>query len=177
MTSSSEEETHHKQRAFISSSSTPHICLMARGMKKSDVSDDDSSPSHELMELVRSQEVAITKLVKTNEELKEKLTSSSSNYNDLAARFDELIKENDKLMSKVELLEKAKTTSSNVSTSFQKKPKMDASTSCIDLIDKSCSPCCNETCAKNVVVDSCDDLIAQENDELKSKRLIGSRST
>ena len=41
--------------------------------------------------------------------------------------------------------------------------RVDASTSCIDLIDESCSNTCNE----NVVVESCDDLIAKENDELK----------
>jgi hypothetical protein len=41
--------------------------------------------------------------------------------------------------------------------------RVDASTSCIDLINESCSNQCNE----NVVVQSCDDLIAKENDELK----------
>ena len=48
-----------------------------------------------------------------------------------------------------------------------------ASTSCIDLIDESCSnPCnekCNEKCNDNVIVESCDDLIAKENDELKQE--------
>ena len=42
---------------------------------------------------------------------------------------------------------------------------VDASTSCIDLIDESCSNPCNE----NVVVESCDDFIAKENDELKQE--------
>jgi hypothetical protein len=41
--------------------------------------------------------------------------------------------------------------------------KVDASTSCIDLIDESCSPYCHE----NVVVETCDYLIGKENDELK----------
>ena len=51
--------------------------------------------------------------------------------------------------------------------------KGDASTSCIDLIDESCSNPCNEKCNENVVVESCDDLIAKENDELKEvKRLM-----
>ena len=45
--------------------------------------------------------------------------------------------------------------------------KVDTSTSCIDLIDESCSNPCNEKCNENVVVESCDDLIAKENDELK----------
>ena len=47
-----------------------------------------------------------------------------------------------------------------------------ASTSCINSIDKS-NPC-NEKCYENVVVESCDDLIVKENDELKQevKRLM-----
>ena len=45
--------------------------------------------------------------------------------------------------------------------------KVDASTSCIDSFDESCSNHCNEKCYENVIVESCDDLIAKENDELK----------
>jgi hypothetical protein len=41
--------------------------------------------------------------------------------------------------------------------------KVDASTSCIDLIDESCSPSCKE----NVVVETCDYLTGKKNDELK----------
>ena len=43
--------------------------------------------------------------------------------------------------------------------------RVDASTSCIDLIDESFSNPCNE----NVVIEFCDDLIAKENDELKQE--------
>jgi hypothetical protein len=43
--------------------------------------------------------------------------------------------------------------------------KVDASTSCIDLIDESCSPYCNE----NVVLQTCDYLIGKKNDELKQE--------
>jgi hypothetical protein len=43
--------------------------------------------------------------------------------------------------------------------------KVDASTSCIDLIDESCSPSWNE----NVVVETCDSLIGNKNDELKQE--------
>jgi hypothetical protein len=43
--------------------------------------------------------------------------------------------------------------------------KVDASTSCIDLIDESCSPSCNE----NVVVEKCDCLIGKKNDDLKQE--------
>ena len=45
--------------------------------------------------------------------------------------------------------------------------RIDASTSCIDLIDESCSNPCNEKCYENICVESCNDLIAKENDELK----------
>src|SRR6185436_15410885 len=46
------------------------------------------------------------------------------------------------------------------------------STSCIDSIDESNS--CNEKCFEDIVVESCDDLITKENDELKQEvqRLI-----
>ena len=39
--------------------------------------------------------------------------------------------------------------------------KVDASTSCIDLVDESCSNPCNEKYYETVVVESCDDLIAK----------------
>ena len=42
-----------------------------------------------------------------------------------------------------------------------------ALTSCFDLNDKS-NPC-NEKCYENIVVESCNDLIAKENDELKQE--------
>jgi hypothetical protein len=42
---------------------------------------------------------------------------------------------------------------------------VDASTSCVDLIDESCSPSCKE----NVVVETCDFLIGKKNDELKQE--------
>ena len=47
--------------------------------------------------------------------------------------------------------------------------KVDTSTSCIDLVDESCSNSCNEKCYKNVFVESLDDIIAKENDELKQE--------
>ena len=47
--------------------------------------------------------------------------------------------------------------------------RVDASTFCIDLIDESYSNSCNEKYYENVVVESYDDLIAKENDELKEE--------
>jgi hypothetical protein len=43
--------------------------------------------------------------------------------------------------------------------------KVDASTSCIDLIDESYSPSCND----NVVVETCDCITGKKNDELKQE--------
>ena len=42
-------------------------------------------------------------------------------------------------------------------------------TSYIDLIDEFCSNLCNRKCFQNVVVESYDDLVAKENDELKQE--------
>jgi septal ring factor EnvC (AmiA/AmiB activator) len=169
MTSSSDEEIHHKPCTFLSLSSSSHICLMAKGMNDSDVSDDDSCPSiHELVDLVRTQEVAITRLLSKNKELKGKLASSSSNYKELAEKIDMIIDQNNELTKKIELLEQTITIYKKASKSIIE-TKKDASTSCIDLIDESSSPSCNEICVENVVVETCDDLIAQENEELKQE--------
>ena len=40
--------------------------------------------------------------------------------------------------------------------------RVDASPSCNNIINKSCSNSCNEKCLENVVVESSDDLIAKE---------------
>jgi hypothetical protein len=102
---------------------------MAKGMSDSDVSDGDSCPSiHELMDLVRTQEVAITKLLSKNKELKDKLASSSSNYKELAKKFDMIIDQNDELTKKIELLKQTKISSKTTSKSIFESKK-DASTS------------------------------------------------
>ena len=71
MTSSSDDEIHHKPRTFLPSSKSSNICLMAKGMSDSNASDDNSCPSlHELVDLVHPQG-AITKLLSKNKKLKE----------------------------------------------------------------------------------------------------------
>ena len=52
-------------------------------------------------------------------------------------------------------------------TKINKSLETKLSTSCIDSIDESNS--CNEKCFEDVVVESCDDLIAKENDEFKQE--------
>jgi hypothetical protein len=90
-------------------------------------------------------------------------------YEYLLCKFKLLCKECDDLKSKLESNE-TKTSNSfelNESSIPCAIPisKADASTSCIDLIDDSCSPSCNE----NVGVEKCDCLIGKKNDELKQE--------
>jgi hypothetical protein len=93
----------------------------------------------------------------------------ATNYEQLLCKFKLLRKECDELNSKLESKE------TKTSNSFELDElsipyaipisKVDASTSCIDLIDESCSPSCNE----NVIVDTSDSLIGKKNDELKQE--------
>jgi len=80
-----------------------------------------------------------------------------------------LSEKHEELKLKIESINDAndflKTKYSTPSTSSNS--KVDASTSCLDLIDES-NPS-NEKYFKNVVVESCDDLIAKENEELKQE--------
>jgi hypothetical protein len=85
------------------------------------------------------------------------------------SKFKLLSKECDELKSKLESNETK--TSNSFELDESSIPcaipiyKVDASTSCIDLIDESCSPSCNE----NVVVETCDSLIGKKNDKLKQE--------
>jgi hypothetical protein len=93
----------------------------------------------------------------------------ATNYEHLLCKFKLLSKECDELKSKLE--RKETKTSNSFELDESSVPcailisKVDASTSCIDLIDESCSPSCNE----NVVVETCDSLIGKKNDELKQE--------
>jgi hypothetical protein len=92
-----------------------------------------------------------------------------TNYEHLLCKFKLLSKEYDELKSKLESNE------TKTSNSFEPDEssipcaipisKVDASTSCINLIDESCSPSCNE----NVVVETCDSLVGKKNDERKQE--------
>ena len=89
------------------------------------------------------------------------------NYEDLLCKFKLLSKEHEELKLKIESI---KNETNDFLEMEQSIPcaipisKVDASTFCIDLIDESCSNPCNEKCYENIVVESCDDLIAKEND-------------
>jgi hypothetical protein len=91
----------------------------------------------------------------------------ATNYEQSLCKFKLLSKDCDELKSK--LVSNETKTSNSFELDESSIPcaipiyKVDASTSCIDLIDESCSSSCNE----NVVVEICDYLIGKKNDELK----------
>jgi hypothetical protein len=93
----------------------------------------------------------------------------ATNYEHLLCKLKLLSKECDELKSK---LESKETKTSNCFEPDESSipyaipiSKVDASNSCIDLIDESCSTSCNE----NVIVETCDSLIGKKNDELKQE--------
>ena len=151
--------------------SSSNTCHMAKGMD-SNVSDDDSdSPSiKDLLDLVHEHQRVIRKQsreIKNLNALNDLNVSLATNYEDLLCKFKLLSKEHEELKSKFERI-------NNINDFLEMKQsmpntnsnsKVDASTSCFNLIDES-NPC-NEKSYKNVVVESCDNLIAKKNDELK----------
>ena len=130
---------------------------MAQGMEN-DVSDDDSdSPSYdELLDLVHEHQKVIKKQSQKCSALNDLNATLATNYDDLLRKFQLLDKEHEEIKLKIESITK-------INNSLETK----LSTSCIDSFDES-NPC-NEKCFEDVVVESCDDLIAKENDELKQE--------
>src|SRR6185312_14095285 len=103
--------------------------------------------------------------------LKDLNASLATNFENLMCKFNLLSKEHKELKLKFESindtndsLELKQTISCAIPIS-----RIDASTSCTDLFDESYYNPCNEKCNENVVVKSCDDLIAKENDKLKQE--------
>ena len=112
-----------------------------------------------------------SKEIKNLNALNDLNASLATNFEDLMCKFKLLSKEHEELKLKFESI-------NDINDSLEMKQtipcaipnsRVDASTSCIDLNDESCSNPCNEKCYENVVVESCDDLIAKENDELKQE--------
>jgi FtsZ-binding cell division protein ZapB len=103
-------------------------------------------------------------VIKKNEKLKAKLASSQKAIENLLGKMEILNIHNDELTSKLENI---------VSTSIislVEMPKIimkDASTFCFDLIDN--SNFCNQVLVKNVVIETCSDEIAMENEKLKQE--------
>ena len=134
-----------------------------------------SSPSFEdLLDLIHEQQRVMkrqAKEIKNLNALNDLNASLVTKYENLLCKFKLLSKEHEELKLKFESINDANDSLEMEQTIPCAIPisRVDASTSCIDLIDESCSNPCNEKCNENVVIESCDDLIAKENEELKQE--------
>jgi hypothetical protein len=146
---------------------------MDKGME-SNVSDDksDTTSLDDLVELVHEKKGMLKKQdneIKELNGLNDLSATLATNYEHLLCKFKLLSKECDELKSKLESNETK--TSDSFELDESSIPcaipisKVDASTSCMDLIDESFSPSSNE----NVVVETCNCLISKKNDELKQE--------
>jgi hypothetical protein len=101
-------------------------------------------------------------LIKRNEKLKAKLASSQEAIENLLGKMEILSIHNNELTTKLENI------GSTPEVSLVEIPKIikkDASTSCFDLIDDSNS--CNQVLVENIVVETCSNEVAKENEQLK----------
>jgi hypothetical protein len=103
-------------------------------------------------------------LIKKNEKLKAKLASSQEAIANLLEKMKILSMHNNELTTKLENI------GSTPAASLVEIPeiiKKDASTSCFDLINDS-NPC-NQVLVENIVVETCSDEVAKENEQLKQE--------
>jgi hypothetical protein len=100
--------------------------------------------------------------VKKNEKLKAKLASSQEAIENFLEKMEVLSIHNNELNSKLESIGR---TPGAYLVEIPEFIKKDASTSCFDLIDDS-NPC-NQVLVKNVVIETCSDEIAMENEQLR----------
>jgi FtsZ-binding cell division protein ZapB len=103
-------------------------------------------------------------LIKKNEKLKAKLAGSQEAIENLLDKMEILSIHNNGLTTKLENI------GSTPGASLVEIPeiiKKDASTSCVDLIDDSNS--CNQVLVENIVVETCSDEVAKENEQLRQE--------
>jgi FtsZ-binding cell division protein ZapB len=103
-------------------------------------------------------------LIKKNEKLKAKLASSQEAIENLLGKMEILSIHNNGLTTKLENI------GSTPEVSLVEIPeiiKKDASTSCFDLIDDSNS--CNQVLVENIVVETCSNEVAKENEQLRQE--------
>jgi hypothetical protein len=103
-------------------------------------------------------------LIKKNEKLKAKLASSQEAIENLLEKMEILSIHNNELTTK---LENIGSTPGASLVEIHKIIKNDASTSCFDLIDDSNS--CNQVLVENIVVETCSDEAAKENEQLRQE--------
>ena len=105
-----------------------------------------------------------------NKKLKEKLASSRDAYKSLLAKIEIMCKHCDELTNKIANLEAigiTRTKAPKKKSAIIDMPKKNASTSCNDLcLD---SPLCNQVCVEKVIVDTCTQEVAMENEQLKQE--------
>jgi FtsZ-binding cell division protein ZapB len=103
-------------------------------------------------------------LIKRNEKLKAKLASTQEAIENLLGKMEIISIHNNELTTKLENI------GSTPGASLIEIPeiiKKDASSSCFDLIDDSNS--CNQVLIENIVVDTCSDEVASENEQLRQE--------
>jgi hypothetical protein len=103
-------------------------------------------------------------LIKKNEKLKAKLACSQEAIENLLEKMEILSIHNNELTTKLENI------GSTLGASLVEIPeiiKKDASTSCFDLIDNS-NPC-NQVLVKSIVVETCLNEVAKENEQLRQE--------
>jgi hypothetical protein len=104
-------------------------------------------------------------LIRKNEKLKAKLARSQYAIENLLEKIEILSTHNNELATKLESI------GSTPAASLVEIPKIikkDASTSCLDLFDVNSNPCI-QVLVKNVIVETCLDEIAMENELLKQE--------
>src|SRR6266540_3793918 len=141
--------------------------------------DKDSDKIKDLSKINVSLTTKLEKLNESHEELAKKYALLVESNNELLARHNKLVIEHEELTSFYKELEKSKFDHlpSNTPSSNDEKPsvaKVDASTSCNDLLDMSCSSSCID-----IIVAPCSSLcnepsivktnLARENNELKQE--------
>jgi FtsZ-binding cell division protein ZapB len=103
-------------------------------------------------------------LIKKNEKLKAKLASSQEAIENLFGKMEILSIHNNELTTK---LENCGSTPGASLVEIPEIIKKDASTSCFDLIDDS-NPC-NQVIVENIVVETCSNEVAMENEQLRQE--------
>jgi hypothetical protein len=101
-------------------------------------------------------------MIKKNEKLKAKLASSRNDVDNLLEKMEILSKHNNEPTTKLECIG---STLEGSLVEIHEVIKKDASTSCFDLIDDFIS--CNQVHVENIVIETCLDEVALENELLK----------